>query len=823
MKKHARISAFLLAVMMLLSSCSNDPADTTVTSDSENTQAGSTDTVISDDTTSSPVTSPSDEGSAPVDVVDGTVLYYENFESDEATEESSKALFKTGFSAVTTNNGAPSKATADVKIKEYKNGLALYFENNKKDSNDSYYQIISEKQMGYFHERNYTVQYDLEYTAAANAARYMTVLTGFGSSRYFSFHFRNGGYANNEIRQKSEWFSFTEHNDSSPYVMGEGSIANKLIGKPADGKAQLFNNVSVSVRYVVDWENGNKVYMRVNDSESFSKGEWILVSQYAKGSSGEKLWEPYATKGAAVVLKVGGAQNGYIDNILIWTGTGDEPTDKSAPILKAGRNACYNHSYTDTTCISSAKCKYCNISGSSALGHSLGDNKKCTRCGMTEDNIKNGWLLSELPTYIGGKKATNLYLGGQELDADFSEEKDTDVAIISDTSADEYNTYLKVLEDNGFTKTFENKIDENLYAQYQKGEQLVYAYFTANLNEVRIVLDKTSDVTVDKFGYTCDDRNGAEIYQIGLPYKTSQADQRINCGMMYVIKTADDAVIVIDGGGYQQFNSEQIDHVMNILYDITGTKKGGTVRVAAWYITHQHGDHIEGFSGIAKRYKDNLKFERIFYNSPTIHDDTEVFADRERTVNNLRNRIMNYVEDDSPIFMQIHTGQTFELGGVTAEVLYTHEDLTSTADGKSMVSNDYNNSCAVVRFHFDGKSFLVLGDVNAQAANLMMKSFSEKTMYSDVLQAAHHLLNPIDNLYKYIKAPAVFIPQGEFQISAVPTFTATRNVLKSYVKNDMLYLAYGDTVGLGVVNGELKKIKTYPLLDCKFDGSWGWL
>ncbi len=818
MKKHGRISAALLALLMLLSSCTGDPAETTAYPD---VTAGQTDTVGTDSTAVT-TDAPDNKEPQPTEVPDGTVLYYENFDSDEAVEETSKALFKTGFSAITTSKGAISNATADVKIREYNGGLALYLENNKSKQNDSYYQVLSEKQMGYFHENNYTVQYDLEYTDAANASRYITLLTGYSGGYYMSFHFRNGGYAHNQIRRRSDWFSFDLDDENACYAMGENSIASKLIGKPADGKEQLFKGVPVSVRYVVDWENGNKVYMRVNSPDSASKGEWVQVSQYSAESAGGKYWDPDSTGGAGITLKVGGAQNGYIDNITVWTGTGDEPQDKSSPILRAGKNACYNHYFTDPTCIEISKCKYCGVAGADALGHVVGEDKKCSRCGMTEDNIKNGWLLDKLPAYIGGKKATGLYRGGQELDAGYSPEKDSQTVIVSETNKDEYNTYLKTLESNGFSKTFENKIDENLYAQYQNGEQLVYAYFVENLKEARIVLDNTSDITVDKFGYTSDQKSGAEIYQIGLPYKTSQADQRINCGMMYVIKTADNAVIVIDGGGYQQFNSEQIDNVMNILYDITDTPNGGTVRVAAWYITHQHGDHIEGFSSIAKRYKDNLKFERIFYNSPSIHEDTQVLFEREKTVNNLKDRIINYVEDDSPVFMQIHTGQTFELGGVRAEVLYTHEDLTSTEDGRSMVSNDYNNSCAVVRFHFDGKSFLVLGDINAQVANLLIKSYSEKTMYSDVLQAAHHLLNPIDNLYKYIKAPAVFIPQGEFQISAVPAFTATRNVLKSYVKNDMLYLAYGDTVGLGVVNGELEKVKTYPLLDCKFDGSWGW-
>ena len=192
--------------------------------------------------------------------------------------------------------------------------------------------ILSEDQFGYFQDRDYTVQYDLEYTAASSVTRYINIITDYSPTCYHTFHFRNGGYGNSQVFLGSEWLS-VEAADSAAIASdtlktSKCSIVYKLLGKYYDGYF-AFSNVPVSVRCVYE-ENSVNVYMRLKKSRFAPEdGEWVLVSASSKNSAGGKyLGHPLG--GGELVLKTGGAQDGFIDNIILWAGTGDEPADKSS-------------------------------------------------------------------------------------------------------------------------------------------------------------------------------------------------------------------------------------------------------------------------------------------------------------------------------------------------------------------------------------------------------------------------------------------------------------------------------------------------------------
>ena len=40
-----------------------------------------------------------------------------------------------------------------------------------------------------------------------------------------------------------------------------------------------------------------------------------------------------------ICLKTGGKMNGYVDNIMVWIGLGDEPADKTVTFKPTARNA----------------------------------------------------------------------------------------------------------------------------------------------------------------------------------------------------------------------------------------------------------------------------------------------------------------------------------------------------------------------------------------------------------------------------------------------------------------------------------------------------
>ncbi len=319
------------------------------------------------------------------EVADGTLLYCEDFESRDLSNHNNDTVTQLNWDMQNTDKGAFTDGTSLYSIVPYNSGKALFINNNNPGGTDTYVKLLTDAQMGYFHERNYTLQYDVQYMDALNATRYISVLLGYSGDRYMSFHLRNGGFGGNTVRIGSSFLNLDNGGVYAADNTASNTIADKLIGGGYDGTTHIFKNVALSIRYVVDWDNGCSIYARTIDKSTSSGGEWVLVSQFNADSAGASYFKPENFE-AAVVLKTGSIINGYVDNIMLWTGTGDEPADKSAPLLQSGNDECYNHAYTAPTCENVRFCRHCDFTTGKKLSHNM-SNGTCTLCGKTSQQI----------------------------------------------------------------------------------------------------------------------------------------------------------------------------------------------------------------------------------------------------------------------------------------------------------------------------------------------------------------------------------------------------------------------------------------------------
>lgn len=70
----------------------------------------------------------------------------------------------------------------------------------------------------------------------------------------------------------------------------------------------------------------------------------------------------------------------------------------------------------------------------------------------------------------------------------------------------------------------------------------------------------------------------------------SMLDERGSFGMSFVIRTEHGKLIVVDGG-----MTEDTGHLLEYI---------GGQRVAAWFLTHPHLDHITAFMDVAEFHRD---------------------------------------------------------------------------------------------------------------------------------------------------------------------------------------------------------------------------
>ena len=200
---------------------------------------------------------------------------------------------------------------------------------------DSYIRILDDAVMrAATEEKDYVLQFDVTLTNAGNTSRYLAIVTDYTESRegnYNSFHLRINGSANNQTRAIGAWYTYDAAGEyyAGDQKDGDGTstIAYKVLGKNFDG-TMLLRNVSLTIRLVCPAVGcGPEVYIRNNSA----KGDFVLVSKPYVLSGGASFWRGAELPGRAVVLKAGGTIDGYIDNVLIYTGKGEPIFECEAP------------------------------------------------------------------------------------------------------------------------------------------------------------------------------------------------------------------------------------------------------------------------------------------------------------------------------------------------------------------------------------------------------------------------------------------------------------------------------------------------------------
>lgn len=822
------IFALLLSLLIGLFSCVTSQKNNNLTNAESAYKNSEDDEFISSellDPSSAVESFESDDDSKLASLPDTDLIYYEDFESYGLLKSNKSVYNYLGWEEQSLLSGAPSNNTTLYKIRDYYGNRKLLLTNNESGCTDSYVTVLSSAMMGKYHESNYTYQYDILYTDASTPERYIAMISDYSGNYFNSFHLRNKGVANNQCYYNDKWYTYDSDTDS---------LVTTLLGFDHDENVQSLSGIDLTIRYVVDWDNGNSVYIRINSEGYPGSGIWTLVSKLDIDGDNAKLFSPKLGSGA-LVLKTGGKQNGYVDNITVWRGTGDEPVDKSVTLLDAIGTQCSGHLTVGVagSCTDPERCLYCGeIFGTITHDYVkvyFDKDNKCQSCGVIESNIGNDeWYLANVPIYKDGVLSKTAYECGQGTDNEHFPYKDESFMMIaSKTSPDEFLSYCNVLEDYGYENVYSFSRDDNLFAQFRFGNELIYTYYTANSNEVRIIDDKSSHCTNNDFGYRYvkSDDDETIVYQIGLPMNSKgqnindSTEKKINCGMMYAIKAADNSVIIIDGGGQQQFDEAQCDYLMSFLREITGAPAEDKVRISAWYITHGHSDHMAGFCVFSGKYHNEVSIERIMFNFPSGYSDDKTQAEAITNYNKLLGYVNDYYGDAK--YIKLHSGQCIDIADVRINVLYTHEDLVNPKTAESEANEDYNNGSTVSVFEFDGKKFFVSGDINRIGMNVLLEFNSANTLKSDIVQCAHHCLNNVYEMYDQITAPIVFMPQSPQGCLMNSTRANIFKNVTKYVENDMLFYASEGTYGLKLVNGQFEQVYFSECVGGEYTG-WGW-
>ena len=384
-------------------------------------------------------------------------------------------------------------------------------------------------------------------------------------------------------------------------------------------------------------------------------------------------------------------------------------------------------------------------------------------------------------------------------------------SVISDATAGDYRDVIDEYIKNGYVTVYDRSVENVCSASLKNGTSHIHITYL-KASGMLIVTPELNRVSTADVSYDCAESGGFEFYMYGInmdpggfnPNLDFSADFNTsgfaNCGMLLAARASDNSIIVIDGGLVSQFLGGALSTLNRFLHKIARKEEGEVVTISAWYISHAHHDHYEGFAAMLEKFHEQYRLERILSTFP----ERQVAAFKAQFTP-AADTIKTHFPD--VIDYKLHTGDRITLGDVTLSVLYTHE-CSVDSDGKTEVV-DFNDTTTVATLESKDMRVMLLGDISELAEDKIVTSYTKETLHSDIVQVAHHNFNHLVKIYEPISAPIACFTQA---LEGTRKNESTRANAAPVLDTSKEFYYNGDitkTVGFGIKDGKVVKVFSY--------------
>lgn len=330
-------------------------------------------------------------------------------------------------------------------------------------------------------------------------------------------------------------------------------------------------------------------------------------------------------------------------------------------------------------------------------------------------------------------------------------------------TAEAYAAYQASLVKAGFTLYATNTIGGNTFHFYTNDTLVVSTAFTVNRymtvlseplantdisllkkeNNVYQALQTPMEATLTMLGLRSSDSVDEKGYY---------NDDTLN-GMSFIIRLDDGSFIINDGGHNSSWNAERLYNVLR-----EQAPNPDHIVIAAWFITHAHGDHSPIVGQFGSAYASKVTVEHFIFNFP--HADLTAKGDcgddKPATMASLDAHFRNVPRTKA------HAGQVFYIRNAKVTMLNTIELQQAVTDIFCMgASTWYYNDCSLNYIvEIEGKRVLMLGDAGNTACEVLRTLYHDD-LKCDIVQASHHGVNGADErLYELVEPEYAMIPAG---------------------------------------------------------------
>ncbi|MFZ0338754.1 MAG: MBL fold metallo-hydrolase [Terracidiphilus sp.] len=229
-------------------------------------------------------------------------------------------------------------------------------------------------------------------------------------------------------------------------------------------------------------------------------------------------------------------------------------------------------------------------------------------------------------------------------------------------------------------------------------------------------------------------RSGFTLWQM------QSVDDSIMMG--YILLTSQNKVIVIDGGDADQ--CQYVEYFLGLLGN----------RVAAWYLSHPHDDHVGALATMLSRGT-NIQIDHIYASFPT-REWVAMLPDDEDESATLG--MYDLFASANAQIIPVSLGQTDTYDEMSVEVL--------SVNNPEITQNGVNNSSMLLKVSDANKAVLFLGDLGVEEWT-KLSSFPNLSSFSaDYVQVAHHgWTDGIEDFYRQIAPTYSLFPTTSGEVN----------------------------------------------------------
>ena len=374
----------------------------------------------------------------------------------------------------------------------------------------------------------------------------------------------------------------------------------------------------------------------------------------------------------------------------------------------------------------------------------------------TEIRGSSDTMLDVLPIYENATFNSTYECGGSAM-----------LVIVNDTDINEFGQYMTKLESAGWTQYTTNTFGDNKFVTYTTDKYTVNAGYYDYENAARIIIEPLAKPVGLEADNKYEKVTTSQITMLGVEYISSSTKEPVSNGLSMLIRLEDGRFIIVDGAFNSNAGSKAADLLINELKEQSKEylKAGEKITIAAWIITHAHGDH---YGMINKHYSKfaSMKVEKFFVNflSETERmraiNSSTYGKNWEVTEGGTWSQLITAAKALKADVQYVHVGQVFYVADLRMDILYTIESYAPK------ICNALNTSSLTIKMTFNsGDTFLMTGDTTGNGMEIAAKTFGDY-MQCDILQVAHHggttWGNDSGMIYAYgVVAPKVLLwPRG---------------------------------------------------------------